>query len=416
MQTLSLFIYNISIRLLGLAILLASFFNKKAKQWIEGRQNWRNQLRGLKQGDGKRIWLHCASLGEFEQARPVIEKLRTERKDDLIVVSFFSPSGYEIRKNYAGADLVIYLPLATAGNAKEFRTLLRPDLVLFVKYEFWFHYLNELKQQNIPVILFSAVFRSNQVFFQWYGGLFRHILSCYRKIFVQNSESQKLLQTIGVASEVANDTRFDRVYQIAKDRRSFLAIEKFKTGSKVLIAGSTWPKDEELLIQCINEDILKEYKYILAPHNLNDERIAQTINSIKARARRFSVLTEQNAAETDVVIIDNIGNLASLYAYGEMAYVGGGFNASVHNVLEAAVYQIPVLFGPNFQKSEEAKELLQLSLAFDITDHISLKEKLLHIDATIAGKAATKKKIGDYIEAHLGGTDEIVKAAKGLLK
>lgn len=390
-----------------MGITLLSPFNSKAKLWIEGRKNWREQLNQLGEKKGKRTWIHCASLGEFEQARPVIERLKSEARSHKseIIITFFSPSGYEIRKNYDVADWVVYLPLDTKKNAKEFIGMVKPDLALFVKYEFWFHYLNELMYRKTPVILFSSAFRENQIFFKWYGGLFRSMLSMFSKIFVQNEESKVLLKSISIDSEIAFDTRFDRVWQIAENKKSFPVIKKFKADSKIFIAGSTWKYDEDLVVECIKEKLLNGYKYIIAPHNIEQTRIDKLIRDISLKARRFSELNNDNAIETDVVIIDNIGNLASLYSYAEIAYVGGGFNASVHNILEAAVYGIPVLFGPNHQKSLEAKELFQ----FNVHDYPSLKNALVEL-----ANENTRTQIGGrnkkFVEERLGGTKRVMEA------
>jgi len=411
----SLFLYNLSIRFYWFAIYCASLFNKKAKQWVVGRKYWECGLDEIEKKEGKRIWFHCASLGEFEQARPVIERIKAQSSKFKvqIVVTFFSPSGYEIRKNFEGADFVLYLPLDTKANAQKFIDCINPDLVLFVKYEFWFHYLNELKKKNIPVILFSSVFRGNQIFFKWYGIFFRDMLKMFTKIFVQNIESKDLLKNISVESEVAFDTRFDRVHQITENKKSFPSIEKFKGNSKILIAGSTWANDEELIIRCINEDVLKEYKYIIAPHNINQNRIDEIIGLLQVKAKRFSELNEANATKVDVVIIDSIGQLSSIYAFGEIAYIGGGFNASVHNVLEAAVYGIPVLFGPNFQKSLEAKELL----SYRVYDFNSLKEALMHfISHDEEERIFWGMRGKQFIVERLGGTERIMTEVNLYLK
>ncbi len=416
MQVIVLLLYNLSIRFYWLIIYCASFFNKKAKLWIDGRKYWELTLEQVKPKHGKRIWIHCASLGEFEQARPVLEKLKAQSSNSKvqIVITFFSPSGYEIRKNYEGADLVFYLPLDTKANAEKFIECLNPDVVLFVKYEFWFHYLNELKRKDIPVILFSSVFRTNQVFFKWYGAFFNNMLKLFSKMFVQDNESKALLKSISIDSEVAFDTRFDRVHQIAENPKSFPAIEKFKGNSKILIAGSTWIEDESLIINCITQGIPKGYKYIIAPHNIDQDSIKEIdeiLRSIHAETKRFSELTEANASEVEVVIIDNIGNLSSLYAYGDIAYVGGGFNASVHNILEAAVYGIPVLFGPNFKKSLEAKELL----SHHIDDYNSFKIALHRLsDERVRATLGQKGK--KFIEDRLGGTERIVEEVNHYLK
>ncbi len=409
-----IFFYNIAIYCYGLAIRLAAPFNNRARLWVDGRKNEPNWNK-LSLKSGKRIWFHCASLGEFEQARPLIERLRNERKEDAIILTFFSPSGFEIRKNYEGADLVAYLPLDTPENARNFIAQLKPDLVFFVKYEFWFNYLNQLKNQNIPVILFSAVFRPNQIFFKWYGGIFRQMLKTFSHIFVQNKDSKVLLENIGIKAAVANDTRFDRVYQIAQSRKSFPLVESFKGNTKIFIAGSTWQKDEELIIKLINENVLPDYKFIIAPHNINPARIDEIINELKPGAVRFSALSSENAITARIIVVDNIGNLASLYSYADMAYIGGGFNTSVHNILEATINNIPVLFGPNHQKSEEAKELLALQLAFTISDYDGLNEKIRYAVSHLVTDSLYKLKVKDYMQAHLGGSDTVLKTANTYL-
>ncbi len=411
---LSIFFYNIAIYCYGLALRLAAPFNNRARLWVDGRKKEPDWSK-LNLKSGKRIWFHCASLGEFEQARPLIERLRNERNEDAIILTFFSPSGFEIRKNYDGADLVAYLPLDTPQNAGTFIARLKPDLVFFVKYEFWFNYLNQLKNQNIPVILFSAVFRPNQVFFKWYSGLFRQMLKTFSHIFVQNNSSKVLLENIGIKASVANDTRFDRVYQIAQSRKSFPLIELFKSNTKIFIAGSTWQRDEELLIKLINENVLPDYKFIIAPHNINPARIDEIINELKPAAVRLSALSAETALTAKIIVVDNIGNLASLYSYADIAYIGGGFNTSVHNILEATINNIPVLFGPNHQKSEEAKELVDMQLAFTINDYTSLNEKIRYAVSHLVTDSLYKLKVKDYMLAHLGGSKTVLKTANTYL-
>lgn len=395
-------IYDLFLFFYRIGITLVSPFNTKAKLWVEGRRDWQKKLLNLSAAKGKRIWIHCASLGEFEQSRPLIEKLKSQEPQVLIILTFFSPSGYEIRKNYEYADVVMYLPHDTKTNAKIFLDLAKPDLALFVKYEFWFHYLNELEQKNIPPILFSSVFRSEQVFFKWYGGFFRNILKKFSRVFVQNEQSKQLLQSISIASEVCFDTRFDRVYQVAQTGKQFPLIEKFKGSSKILIAGSTWQQDEEILIRCINENILMGYKFIIVPHDINSKRITLLQERVKVKSVLLSELNNENALYAQIVFVDSIGSLSSLYAYGEIAYIGGGFNTNVHNVLEAVVHNIPVIFGPNYKKSEEAKELLAISEAFSVSSFQDLKAALQ--TASVKTNHTGKK----YIEARIGGTEKIV--------
>lgn len=415
MHLLSLLVYNIGIHCYWLGIYIASFFNRQAALWIDGRKYWRCRLMEIDFGTGKRVWFHCASLGEFEQARPVIEKWRADNPADIIILTFFSPSGYEIRKDYPQVNFVLYLPLDTPRSVKHFIKYVKPNVALFVKYEFWYNYISTLHKQHIPVILFSAVFRSNQVFFKWYGGLFRNLLGKYSSILVQNNQSAQLLQQIGVASSVVPDTRFDRVYQIAQNHKQFAAIDTFKAGHQLLIAGSTWQRDEELLLQLINENTLSGFKYIIAPHNINPTRITALIGLLKVNAIRFSELTNNNAASASVIIVDSIGNLSSLYAYSELAYIGGGFNASVHNVLEAAVYNIPVVFGPNYHKAEEAKELIELGVAFSINDYTGFNEKIRYAVTHLITDYDVKLKLKGYFNSKLGGALQVYNTAKSYL-
>ena len=410
MEAISLLLYNISIRLYEFAIYFSSFFNNKAKLWIEGRKQ--NPDFSKLGNTGKRIWFHCASLGEFEQARPVIEKIKKQIPDSKIVLSFFSPSGYEIRKNYELADLVLYLPLDTEKDAQQFIKQIKPDVTLFVKYEFWYNYLNELKSKNIPVILFSSVFRKDQVFFKWYGGFFRSMLTMFDKIFVQNTASRELLSSISVSSEVAFDTRFDRVYQIAQSPKSFPLVEKFKGVVKLFIAGSTWEADDELILRLIANKEMRKAKFIIAPHDINDEKVNALINCLK-NSVRLSELTETNAATADVIIVDSIGNLASLYAYADIAYVGGGFNTSVHNILEPAVYGMPVLFGPNNTKSVEASELIEAGAGYEISGYVDLLATIGKFSPSAVKQASQQAKT--YVETRLGGAEVVFDYLQKLL-
>lgn len=416
MQLLSLIFYNLSVRLYGLGIFVAAFFNVKARLWIEGRKKQERIKIPEAITGGKRIWVHCASLGEFEQARPVIEKIKSNTPASFIILTFFSPSGYEIRKNYPGADVVLYLPLDTANNAERFIDTIKPDIALFVKYEFWYHYLTGLRNRKIPTMLFSAIFRREQIFFKWYGGFFRDMLRSFDKIFVQNKESQQLLAGISVKAEVSFDTRFDRVSQVAQSAKSFPAIEKFKGGNKILIAGSTWSKDELLLTDLIfNRRDFKNWKYILAPHNLSEHSLKSLQSALEINTRidppvqtiRLSQLTADNALTSDVLIVDTMGDLSSLYRYGDIAYVGGAFNTGVHNVLEPAVYGLPVIFGPNYLKSAEAKELIDIKAAFSISGY----NQLLTIVSKLNTDAAFMKEASDnsmkYVKARLGGVSDI---------
>lgn len=408
-------LYNIGIYLYGLAIAVAAAFNPKAKLWVQGRKNWREQLKAKVNGR-ETVWVHCASLGEFEQARPVIEQIKHTYPNYFLLLTFFSPSGYEIRKNYEKADAIMYLPLDTPGNAKDFIEISKPKLVLFVKYEFWINYLTTLHRLNIPAILFSATFRPTQVFFKAWGGLFRKVLKSFAGIYVQNSTSKSLLKSLGIDSTVAPDTRFDRVLQIAAQKKSFPLIEQFKGSSKLLIAGSTWAKDKEFIRQVIEQHLLKGYKYIIAPHNIVEDEIELLAKSFGSlRVVRLSQLNAENATGADVLIVDSIGYLSSIYAYGEIAYVGGAFGVSVHNVLEPAVYGLPVLYGPNHTKANEAIDLLAAGGGFTFTNQQQLNVIISKLaDEKARLKAAEKSR--QYVLTNQGGTDVVMSGVGRLLQ
>ena len=404
MHFISLLLYNISIRLYRVGITVASIFNPKAKQWIEGRK-----LPIPKVSTGahqKRIWCHCASLGEFEQARPLIEKIKTDKPYTFIILTFFSPSGYEVRKQYKYADIVLYLPLDTAANAKHFVDSIQPDLVLFVKYEFWYHFLRELKTRQIPVILFSAIFRPQQIFFTWYGSLFKDLLKNFSKIFVQNKASKTLLAGIGLDSEICFDTRFDRVEQIAKAAKPFPLVEKFKGTRQLFMAGSTWKKDEQLIAALINSGQFTDFKFVIAPHNLTEQGIEELKKETTLSSVQLTQLNEANAETAQMLIVDTMGDLSALYRYADIAYVGGGFNVSVHNVLEPAVFGVPVIFGPHHSKSAEALELMELGAGFTCstsTGLMSIMQKMSN--STIKSSAGSQSR--NYVKERLGGVEVI---------
>lgn len=407
-------LYNIAIYLYHLSIFIASFFNEKARKWIEGRKNifkqiekesfsWRNSTDYL-------VWFHCASLGEFEQARPLIERLKNKSGnigDIKILISFFSPSGYEIRKNYPLADHVFYLPMDSASNAKKFINSFNPSLAIFVKYEFWFHYLQELNKKNIPVFLISASFRTEHLFFKWYGGWFRNMLKKFTYIFVQNEISKKLLENINIESTLSGDTRFDRVFETAKESEAIPLIEQFRRDKKVFIAGSTWPEDEEIMPGIP----YKKYtlKIIIAPHEIREARINSILHLFSAfKTLRFSQANEKNIEDAEVLVIDNIGMLSRLYRYGNIAYIGGGFGKSLHNILEAAAFGIPVLFGPNHQNFWEAKALMDAGGAFIVKNTAELNNKLsflLH-DEMILKIASEMSR--NFVRSNTGATERIL--------
>lgn len=392
------------------------------------------EVRGQRseKGDLKVIWVHCASLGEFEQGRPLIEKLRSQYQDFKLLLTFFSPSGYEIRKNYKGADMVFYLPMDGPQNAKRFLKLVNPSLVLFVKYEFWFYYLREVKQNNIPLLLISAIFRENSVFFKWYGGFHRRMLSFFDHLFVQNERSKQLLASInsGDNSSVCGDTRFDRVIEIAEQFTPIPIIEKFVGGSKTIVAGSTWPEDEQILQKSITTINDTSIKLIIAPHEIGEEHISQlqklfpnsilfseltidnrqlaTDNNQPASGIQQPVSSIQYPASGNILIIDNIGMLSRLYKYGHITYIGGGFGKGIHNTLEAAVYGKPVLFGPAYHKFQEAIDLVNSGGAISINNTgecVSAIQTLITEDAAY-GKSGEKAK--DYVYTNKGATQKIM--------
>ena len=375
----ALFLYNIFLIFYKIGVKVASLKSKKAKLWLKGREDiyaklkeWRMQF----PEDQKIIWMHCASLGEFEQGRPLIEKLNENNTENKIILTFFSPSGYEVRKKYPGADAVFYLPMDSKTNAQNFITIVKPTLVFWVKYEYWFYYLTALKKKNIPVILISAVFRKSQPFFKWYGKMWKQILQSFDKIFVQNNESVSLLQTIGFAQNtyVIGDTRFDRVIDIAKKNAPLPdMLLNFVKNSKVIIAGSTWEEDEEELVHYANTN--NQIKFIIAPHEIDEERMAD-LKKLFKNSILFSQLTDTFINE-QVIIIDNVGMLSNLYRLADVAYIGGGFNDSgIHNILEAAVFGKPIIFGPVYEKFAEATQLVEDGGAFSFTNALELEELL----------------------------------------
>ncbi len=401
------FLYNVSIWLYNLSITIASLFNEKARLWVNGRKKIFDKLQSEKNTNDRIAWFHCASLGEFEQGRPVLENFRNEYKDFKILLTFFSPSGYEVRKNYELADYVFYLPIDTPKNANRFIEIVNPRIVLFVKYEFWFNYIRTLKKKNIPVIVFSAIFRKEQHFFKWYGGWFRKALRKISYITVQNKESLELLKTIAVENVVlSGDTRFDRVYQISNNAKVFPLIDKFKQDSILFIAGSTWQKDEEIICKYINESST-DLKYIIAPHIVSKENIDLIQKKIKVKSIKFSELTEDNANYSNIIIVDGIGYLSHLYAYANIAYIGGGFGKGIHNTLEAATFGMPIIFGPNYKKFMEAKELINAGAAFSIQNQQEFNNTLGNIINNKQLLNSCKTKSQKFVSDNRGATEII---------
>ncbi|RYY96980.1 MAG: 3-deoxy-D-manno-octulosonic acid transferase [Chitinophagaceae bacterium] len=404
--------YPIFIALFALGVRIAGLFSPKARAWAEGRRNWAERLgKELAGNSTPLIWMHCASAGEFEQGKPVLEALRQQFPGHRLLVSFFSPSGYEVGKKYKGADHVTYLPLDTAANADRFLELTKPALVIFIKYDYWYRHLRAVHRRGIPLLLVSALFQPRQAFFKWYGGLHRRMLTYFTWLFVQDESSVALLQHIGITKASANgDTRFDRVAHITANPAPIPLVEAFVQGAEhVLVAGSTWPEDEALFPYLPWQD---DIKLIIAPHEFGGSRIA----GLKARfGQQVSTYSEGEAAgglppDVRVLIIDNFGMLSRLYRYGTIAYIGGGFNKSgIHNTLEAAAWGKPVLFGPNYQKFREAVGLIEAQAAesVDTPARFTYECSQLRIEPWIAPKVGARARA--YVEEHIGATGRIIR-------
>ncbi|MCK4661293.1 MAG: 3-deoxy-D-manno-octulosonic acid transferase [Bacteroidales bacterium] len=404
----TLILYNIFIKIYHLAIIIASVKNQKAKQWISGRKNIFKKIADSVNPKDYIVWFHCASLGEFEQGRPVIEKYKNDFPEHKILLTFFSPSGYEIRKNYQGADYIFYLPLDSKRNAKKFINIVNPKKVIFVKYEFWYHYLNLLYKKNIPTFIISTIFRKNQLFFRWYGNWYRKMLKKFSFIFVQNEISKMLLESININNVlITGDTRFDRVSAISEQSKSLPLIEKFRNNKTCLIAGSTWEKDENILIEFINSTKFN-FKYIIAPHEIFPENINRIKKSINKQSLLYSKANEENILDTEVLIIDNIGILSSLYRYGDIALIGGGFGKGIHNILEAAAFGLPVLFGPKYQKFNEAIELLKLKGAFSFKDYNDFSDIIKKLQSDKIYLKNTGEISKNFVNSKKGVTNKIL--------
>jgi len=409
-------LYSVVIRILRTVYFIAGFFNAKAGAFNQGHRNFFNRFgQELAAKTSPLVWVHCASLGEFEQGRPIIEKLKAEFPDFKVLLTFFSPSGYEVRKNYSKADYVFYLPWDTRENARRFIDLSKPRLALFVKYEFWYHYTAELKRRGIPLVSVSAIFRPQQFFFKSGGKFFRRILNAFTHFFVQNDESVRLLKSIGITNVTrAGDTRFDRVNQVVRQGEEIEIAKRFKGSDKVMVIGSCWPEDLEVLIPFINEHYF-HLKFIIAPHEVTEAFISNLEKSVNAKSIRYSKATA-NLDDFHVLIIDNVGMLGKLYRYGEFAYVGGAFGKGLHNILEAACYGIPVFFGnKNYRKFQEAVDLINRGGAFEVADYRDLKTKYESVNLPqnfLLACEVTRL----YVEENLGATDKIMDYCRNLLK
>ena len=370
-----LFLYNLLVHLANFVITIIAVFSPKMKLFIEGRSTVFNTLEREINPSDQTIWFHAASLGEYEQGLPVIEKIKNQFPSHKIVLTFFSPSGYEIRKNNTVADVTVYLPLDTKKNAQQFTKLVHPDLVFFIKYEYWPNYLAELKKLETKTYLISGILRGNQLFFKWYGGFYREALNTFTYFFVQNESSKNLLYTLGKTNVVVSgDTRFDRVAAILEKDNTLDYVAQFKNNTMMVVAGSTWPKDEDLLVNFINSNTLN-IKFIIAPHNIKEEQIQKLKNSISRKTILFSEKENKNLADFNVFIIDTIGILTKIYSYADIAYVGGGFgNPGVHNVLEPATFGVPILIGPNYSHFAEAVALVNMEACIAINQQQELNE------------------------------------------
>ncbi len=418
-------IYNIVIYFVLWGIAIASLFNEKVRKMWRGEREAFKILKQKVDPNAKYIWFHAASLGEFEQGRPLMERIRKDYPQYKILLTFYSPSGYEVRKNYEGADIICYMPVDTRLNAIRFLRLVRPVMVFFIKYEFWSNFLHILKHRNIPTYSVSSIFREVQVFFKWYGRNYAGVLKCFTRFFVQNEESKRLLEGIGItAVDVVGDTRFDRVLQIKEAAKQLPICEAFRTGVassqsadvphhdfKVFVAGSSWPPDENIFIPFFNEH--KDWRLLIAPHVIAEEHLKLILSLIKGKkVVRYTQTTPEEAADADVLIIDCFGLLSSMYNYGDVAYIGGGFGVGIHNTLEAAVWNMPVIFGPNNKKFQEAQGLLKSGGGFEINtyeDFSALMSSLMN-DETFLKQAGDKA--GAFVAHLAGATDKVLASVK----
>ena len=407
--------YELFIILYNIGVWVASFFSKKVRTMWKGEHQTFRVLREKIDPNAMYIWFHAASLGEFEQGRPIMEAIRREHPGYKILLTFLSPSGYEVRKNYDGADVVVYLPIDTKRNVRRFLRLTNPVMAFFIKYEFWSNYLHMLKERHVPTFSVSSIFRPNQIFFRAYGKGYGKVLDCFTHFFVQNEESRDLLQSIGIdCVSVTGDTRFDRVLQIRDAGKSLPIVENFVGGTAeerphVFIAGSSWPPDEDIFIRYFNEH--RDWKLIIAPHVIGDDHMKQILGKLERKTVRYTEATTENVVGAECLIIDCFGLLSSIYRYADVTYVGGGFGVGIHNVLEAAVWGKPVIFGPNNKNFQEAQGLLKAGGGFEITsydDFVGVMRKLADDKAL----EQSRERAGGFVESLAGATRQIMKEVK----
>ncbi|WP_315275569.1 glycosyltransferase N-terminal domain-containing protein [Prevotella histicola] len=409
--------YNIIMYIIQLGVAIGSIFNDKLRKMWQGEQDAVQTLRKKVDPDADYIWFHAASLGEFEQGRPLMEQIKKSYPQYKILLTFFSPSGYEVRKNYEGADIITYLPIDTVGNARQFLRTVRPVMAFFIKYEFWYNYLHILQYRGIPAYSVSSIFRPDQVFFKWYGRGYGRVLKCFTRFFVQNEESKKLLESIGIHDTmVVGDTRFDRVLQIKEASKQLPIVERFVKGTpedqkKVFVAGSSWQPDEEIFLKYFNNH--RDWKLIVAPHVIGEDHLKFIFSLIKdKKVVRYTQATEDNVAEADVLIIDCFGLLSSVYHYGDVAYVGGGFGVGIHNVLEAAVWGMPVLFGPNNKHFAEAQGLLQSGGGIEIEDNETFSLIMSQLSDGSAYYDTCGQEAGAFVQSLAGATKKVLSSVK----
>ena len=410
-QRLTVFSYNIFLFLYKTGIHIVALWNRKARQWVRGRKN---NIAGKLATTGSPItWIHCSSLGEFEQGRPIIEKLRARDPHARLLLTFFSPSGYEVRKDFKGVDWVFYLPMDSKANARQFIDMVQPSLAIFIKYDYWYYYLRECKQRSIPLFLVSAIFRKEQPFFKWYGTLHRKMLTCFSHFFVQDKVSSDLLNSVGIDNvTVSGDTRFDRVIDIAENFTPLDQIEKFCGNSNILVAGSTWPPDEKIISNAVRD--LPGLKIIIAPHEIHQEHL-NGLKEIFPQSVLYSQLSEAVHPHTgqpsfpNILIIDNIGMLSRLYHYATITYVGGGFDKGIHNTLEAAAYGKPVLFGPRYKKFKEAVGLIGTGGGISISSADELSSQLKILLSDQKKLEDTGKRSFEFVQANKGATEKVMK-------
>ncbi len=391
---------------------IASRWDGKIRKMWRGERDAFDVLREKVDPNARYLWFHAASLGEFEQGRPIMERLRKTHPEYKILLTFFSPSGYEVRKNYEGADIICYLPLDTPLNVRRFFHIIRPEMAFFIKYEFWWNYMTYMKKHDIPVYSVSSIFRPQQVFFRWYGYSYRRVLNCITKFFVQNERSRKLLATLGINNvEITGDTRFDRVLEIkqaASEKAADMPIvDAFAKGHKVFVAGSSWPPDEDIFIRYFNEH--KDWRIVIAPHVIGEDHLQQILSKLKRSAVRYTKTSPEEAAKADSLIIDCFGLLSSIYSCAKVTYVGGGFGVGIHNVLEAAVWNVPVIFGPNNKRFQEAQELLAVRGGMEIGSYEDFSQLMQRFDADSQYLQTASDAAGGYVKTKSGAADKVLR-------